>query len=381
MLKKIPLSLYIHIPWCVRKCPYCDFNSHESRDAIPEDLYVKTLLRDLDEQIHRLENRSLVSIFLGGGTPSLFTPKAITEILHGVNQRMNLPKNIEITLEANPGTVDEARFLGFRKAGVNRLSIGIQSLQNEKLQALGRIHNRDYALRAMDAAIAAGFNNFNLDLMHGLPGQSITDALHDLHDALRFQPPHLSWYQLTIEPNTFFHHSPPVLPEDEVLWDIQEHGKSVLEQANLKQYEISAYANPEHECVHNTNYWEFGDYLGIGAGAHSKITDTEKQIVTRHSQIKNPKDYLNPEKKLTSSQNILTEKDLCFEFMLNVLRLTKGVSSDLFTARTGLPINALQPMLNFAKEKELMLKDENILCATENGQRFLNDVIGLFLVN
>lgn len=381
MLKKIPLSLYIHIPWCVRKCPYCDFNSHESRDEIPEDLYIKTLLRDLDEQIVKLENRSLISIFLGGGTPSLLTAKAIAEILHGVNQRMNLAEHIEITLEANPGTIDEPRFQGFRRAGVNRLSIGIQSLQNEKLQALGRIHNRDYALRAIEAALAAGFDNFNLDLMHGLPGQSIDDALHDLHDALRFQPPHVSWYQLTIEPNTFFHHQPPVLPTDEILWNIQEQGKSVLEQANLNQYEVSAYAKPQHECIHNTNYWQFGDYLGIGAGAHSKITDTEKQIVTRHSQIKNPKDYLNPEKKLTSSQTILTEKDLCFEFMLNALRLTNGVSCDLFTSRTGLDLNALQPMLSFAREKKLMLKNENILCATEQGQRFLNDVIGLFLLS
>jgi len=379
MLKNIPLSLYIHIPWCVRKCPYCDFNSHAAPDAIPEDLTIKTLLRDLTEQIPRLENRPVMSIFFGGGTPSLFTPKAIAEILHGVNQRMNLTEQIEITLEANPGTVDETRFSGFRQAGVNRLSIGIQSLQNEKLQALGRIHNREYALRAVDAALAAGFNNLNLDLMHGLPGQSIDDALEDLNDALSFQPPHISWYQLTIEPNTFFHHRPPVLPEDDLLWDIQEQGQSVLQQAGLNQYEISAYAKSDHECIHNRNYWEFGDYLGIGAGAHSKITDTEKQIITRHSQIKNPRDYLNPEKKLTASNTILTEKDLCFEFMLNALRLTKGVSCDLFTQRTGLSIHTLQPMLDFAKEKKWMVSDENSLCATELGQRFLNDVIGLFL--
>lgn len=379
MLKNIPLSLYIHIPWCVKKCPYCDFNSHEARNAIPENLYIETLLRDLEEQVDRLENRPITSIFFGGGTPSLFTPDGIKKILEGVNQRVRFAPDIEITLEANPGTVDEKRFLGFREAGVNRLSIGIQSLQDEKLQALGRIHNRDYALRAIDAAMAAGFDNFNLDLMHGLPNQSITEALADLNDALAFHPPHLSWYQLTIEPNTFFHHQPPVLPEDDILWDIQEKGKSLLQHVHLNQYEISAYATPQHECLHNRNYWEFGDYLGIGAGAHSKITDTEKQMITRHSQIKNPRDYLNPEKKLTVSQSILTEKDICFEFMLNALRLTKGVSGELFTSRTGLSLNTLEPVLGFAKEKQLMVKENNRLCATEMGQRFLNDVIGLFL--
>ncbi len=377
----IPLSLYIHIPWCVRKCPYCDFNSHESRETIPEDLYVKTLLCDLDQQITRLENRSLVSIFFGGGTPSLFSPKAIENLLQGIHQRIAWSESIEITLEANPGTVDEARFLGFRQAGVNRLSIGVQSLQDEKLRALGRIHNRDYALRAIDAAFNAGFDHFNLDLMHGLPGQSIDDALSDLNDALGFQPPHVSWYQLTIEPNTFFHHRPPVLPPDDTLWDIQEQGKIVLQQAGLNQYEISAYAKPGHECVHNTNYWDFGDYLGIGAGAHSKITDSENQMIIRHSQIKNPRDYLNPTKNLTASKNILTEKDILFEFMLNALRLTKGVSTNLLTERTGLEVNALEPMLSFAKEKKLMIDHPNRLCATEMGQRFLNDVIGLFLMD
>lgn len=378
---EIPLSLYIHIPWCVRKCPYCDFNSHESRDALPEDLYIETLLRDLDEHVALLENRPIVSIFFGGGTPSLFTPDAIQKILQGVNQRVKLIQTTEITLEANPGTVDEARFTGFREAGINRLSIGVQSLQNEKLHALGRIHNREYALRAIDAAINAGFDNFNLDLMHGLPNQSLEDAMSDLQDALAFQPPHLSWYQLTIEPNTFFHHKPPLLPEDETLWDIQEKGKSVLQKAGLIQYEISAYAKQGHACHHNLNYWEFGDYLGIGAGAHSKITDTEKQIITRHSQVKNPRDYLNPGKKLTATKSVLTEKDICFEFMLNALRLTTGVSYELFTSRTGLAISSLEPVLSFAQDKQLMVTDKNRLCATEMGQRFLNDVVGLFLVS
>ncbi len=376
----IPLSLYVHIPWCVRKCPYCDFNSHEARHAIPEELYVKTLLRDLDEQLIHVKNRPLISIFFGGGTPSLFTPQSIEKILAGVEQRVGFAPSIEITLEANPGTVDQARFTGFREAGINRLSIGIQSLQNEKLQSLGRIHDRDHAIRAVDAAISAGFDRFNLDLMHGLPGQSIDDALQDLNDALAFQPPHLSWYQLTIEPNTFFHHTPPVLPPDETLWEIQEQGQSVLQHAGLNQYEVSAYAKQGHECIHNTHYWEFGDYLGIGAGAHSKLTDTEKQLVYRHAQTKNPRDYLNPEKKLTASHTILTEKDLCFEFMLNALRLKQGVSSELFVSRTGLSLSALEPALSIAKEKQLMIKDVGRLCATELGQRFLNDLLAIMMV-
>ncbi|MEO8400221.1 MAG: radical SAM family heme chaperone HemW [Gammaproteobacteria bacterium] len=375
----IPLSLYIHIPWCVRKCPYCDFNSHEAQHDVPEDLYIEALLNDLDEQLPAIWGRRIVSIFFGGGTPSLFSAGAIEKILTGVHHRLRFGPQIEITLEANPGTVDEKRFQGFRQAGVNRLSIGVQSLQDEKLHALGRIHNREYALRAIDAAINAGFDNFNLDLMHGLPAQSIEDALSDLQDALAFQPPHLSWYQLTIEPNTFFHHQPPRLPEDDVLWEIQEQGKEKLKVAGLHQYEISAYAKSDRECVHNVNYWEFGDYLGIGAGAHSKLTDVSQQIITRHSQLKNPKDYLNPEKKFTTSTTVLSEEDIRFEFMLNALRLTRGVSAELFTERTGLPLSSLEPILTFAKEKELMMNDPAVICATEQGLRFLNDVISLFL--
>lgn len=375
----IPLSLYIHLPWCVRKCPYCDFNSHEARDNLPEELYVAALMRDLEEQLPRIWGRRLVSIFFGGGTPSLFSPQAIEKILTGVNTRLNFNNDIEITLEANPGTIDESRFKGFRAAGVNRLSIGIQSLQNEKLKSLGRIHDRDYALRAIDAAVSSGFNNFNLDLMHGLPNQSIDDAMSDLRDALQFSPPHLSWYQLTIEPNTFFHHQPPTLPVDDILWDIQEKGKNLLAENKLTQYEISAYSKPNHECIHNTNYWEFGDYLGIGAGAHSKITDVDQGVITRHSQVKHPKDYLDPHKNLIASQHGVTEKEVIFEFMLNALRLTKGVNAALFTERTGLSISTLEPMLTEAKKKNLLFDDSEVLCATDLGQRFLNDVIEMFL--
>ncbi len=381
----IPLSLYIHIPWCVRKCPYCDFNSHEARQNTPEDLYVDALLKDLNENLPSIWGRRLVSIFFGGGTPSLFSPQSIEKILTGINNVMNIGPDLEITLEANPGTVDESRFAGFRQAGVNRLSIGIQSLQDEKLLKLGRIHHREHALRAIDAAQKAGFENINLDLMHGLPGQSIDDAMQDLRDALAWKTPHLSWYQLTIEPNTFFHYQPPTLPPDETLWDIQEQGKKLITSYGLNQYEVSAYSLPGKECVHNLNYWEFGDYLGIGAGAHSKITDVENQVITRHWQIKNPKDYLRKltdsslENSFTADKKIISETDTTFEFMLNALRLTQGVSMNLFIERTGLPVSALEPVLSNAKKKKLLVDDHLLLKPTELGQRFLNDLIGMFL--
>lgn len=377
----IPLSLYVHIPWCVRKCPYCDFNSHEAKLAIPENLYVETLLQDLNQSLILIkEKRSLTSIFFGGGTPSLFSPKAIETILMGIQKHFAID-NIEITLEANPGTIDESRFIGFRKAGINRLSIGIQSLQDDKLKALGRIHNRDYALRAIETAHLAGFTNFNVDLMHGLPNQSIEDALGDLQDALHWQPNHLSWYQLTIEPNTFFHHSPPKLPQEEILWDIQDQGKTYLAQKDMKQYEVSAYCKPGYLCKHNQNYWEFGDYIGIGAGAHSKLTDRDQQIITRHWHVKNPTDYLDPKKNFMASQKTITPEDTIFEFMLNALRLTDGVPMTLFTERTGLSSDRLEPILTQAKQKKLLVDDNFILKPTEFGQRFLNDLISLFMIN
>lgn len=375
----LPLSLYIHLPWCVRKCPYCDFNSHTAEAHLPEDAYVAALLADFREQLPTLTDRSLISIFFGGGTPSLFSSTAIEKIVRGIQREMAFDPAIEITLEANPGTVDESRFQGFRQAGINRLSIGLQSLQNDKLQALGRIHNRDYALRAIEAAQRAGFTNFNVDLMHGLPGQSVQDALQDLQDALVYSPPHLSWYQLTIEPNTLFHHQRPTLPQEDVLWSIQEEGQKILAAHDLSGYEISAYSRAGHQCVHNTNYWEFGDYVGIGAGAHSKITNINQQIITRHWQVKNPRDYLAPTKQFVATQTVLTENDIRFEFMLNALRLAKGVPAALFPQRTGLNLTSLEPMLSFAKEKRLLVDDDHLICATALGQRFLNDVISLFL--
>lgn len=379
MLTQIPLSLYIHIPWCVRKCPYCDFNSHESPQNLPEDLYIEALVADLEENLPFIWGRSLVSIFFGGGTPSLFSPIGIEKILTAVQSRIRMSPDIEITLEANPGTVDQAHFVGFRQAGVNRLSIGVQSLQDDKLKTLGRVHGREQALRAIEGAVNAGFDNFNLDLMHGLPGQSMEDALSDIHDALAFIPPHLSWYQLTIEPNTFFHHKPPQLPEEDILCDIQEQGKTLITQAHLQQYEVSAYAREGRQCQHNKNYWEFGDYLGIGAGAHSKITDLDQQIITRHWQVKNPRDYLDLKQSFTANRVQLAPHDISFEFMLNALRLTKGVSTQLFLERTGLNFDKIETAVASAKQKKLMVDDPDRLCATELGQQFLNDLVGLFL--
>jgi putative oxygen-independent coproporphyrinogen III oxidase len=379
LITPIPLSLYIHLPWCTRKCPYCDFNSHVAPDNLPEELYVNRLIQNLEDNLPAIWGRKLVSIFFGGGTPSLFSPASIEKILLAVNARCQFVNAIEITLEANPGSVEEARFKDFHAAGINRLSIGLQSLQDDKLKALGRIHNREYALRAIDIAIQSGFTNFNVDLMHGLPNQSTAEATADLQDALSFEPPHVSWYQLTIEPNTLFAHQTPELPDEATLADIQQCGKSVLTAANLHQYEVSAYAKTDHACVHNTNYWQYGDYLGIGAGAHSKITDVATQTVKRHWVNKNPRDFLDIKKSCIAEEKVLTPSDLSFEFMLNALRLIEGVPSNLYTERTGLTLSDIQDKINLAQEKGLLHRDASRLQATELGQQFLDNLIQLFL--
>lgn len=375
----LPLSLYVHIPWCVRKCPYCDFNSHESKESLPETLYVNALMQDLESHLHRVQDRPIVSIFFGGGTPSLFSAQAIERILEGTAKRLSFAPNIEITLEANPGTIDTVRFKEFRKAGINRLSLGIQSLQNDKLKTLGRIHDRENALRAISLAQEAGFTNFNLDLMYGLPHQSIDDALHDIETALSFQPTHLSWYQLTIEPNTLFYHQTPPLPGDDALWDMQMAGQTAIHQAGYQQYEVSAYAKPGKECVHNRNYWEFGDYLGIGAGAHSKMTDSKNQSVHRFMQVKHPKDYLDKTKRQTQIIQTIAETDLIFEFMLNALRLTEGVPAQMFTERTGLSLETIRPLLDKAKQKGLLVDAHDIIRPSALGHQFLNNLVTLFL--
>ncbi len=390
-----PLSLYVHIPWCVRKCPYCDFNSHEARANIPEQEYIDALLRDLEQDLPRVWGRIVHTIFIGGGTPSLFSPEALGRLLSGIRARLPLDQNIEITLETNPGTVELERFKGFRATGINRLSIGIQSFDEEKLKALGRIHGREEALRAAEAARAAGFDNFNLDLMFGLPGQTVEQALADMRAAMALRPTHLSAYQLTIEPNTLFHARPPALPDDDITWDMQSQLQTELAAADYRQYEVSAYARPGYECRHNLNYWKFGDYLGIGAGAHAKITaagdaqgcasvargGTPGATITRLWKVKHPNEYLSaagaPES--IGGEQKLSRHDAVAEFMLNALRLVDGFPSPLFQERAGLPISACEPKLALAENKGLIEWDARSIRPTPQGRRFLNNLLELFV--
>lgn len=373
-----PLALYIHIPWCVRKCPYCDFNSHAAGPTLPEEEYVDALLADLDADLQHVHGRPLTSIFFGGGTPSLFSDRALGRLLEGVERRIAFAPDIEITLEANPGTFEQAKFKGYRSLGINRLSIGVQSFQEAKLKALGRIHNGDEAIRAADMARAAGFDNFNLDLMHGLPEQSIEDALFDLRTAISQGPTHLSWYQLTMEPNTVFWSQPPTLPEDDLLWDIQEAGQALLAAEGYAQYEVSAYAQPGKQARHNLNYWTFGDFLGIGAGAHAKLS-TPAGRIQRTWKTRLPKDYLDPAKAFQAGERLLAADELPFEFLMNVLRLSEGAPAELFSQRTGLPLQQLEQARREAERQGLLQADETRLVATAKGQLFLNDLLQQFL--
>ena len=372
-----PLSLYIHIPWCVRKCPYCDFNSHQADQTLTEKepLYIEALLRDLENDLPLAQGRSISSIFIGGGTPSLFSAQSIKQLLKGINNRISINENAEITLEANPGTFEQDKFSDFFEAGINRLSIGIQSFEQEKLSALGRIHNSDEAKRAITIAKQAGFTNFNIDLMHGLPNQSLDDALSDLQTAIDFNPTHLSWYQLTIEPNTFFYNHPPTLPNDDLLWDIQEAGQQLLADNGYAQYEVSAYSKSNKQSAHNINYWQFGDYLGIGAGAHGKITHLEKQEVSRLWKTRLPKDYLNANRNFIAGSNTLNAHDLLLEGLMNVLRLNEGVPLDLFYERTGLSATDVINQLIVASD---FLTHGNRVQCNEFGRRYLNNVLALF---
>jgi len=370
-----PLALYVHIPWCVRKCPYCDFNSHERTDELPEKRYVERLLLDLEELLPSVWGRRLVSIFIGGGTPSLFSPQSIDTLLSGVRARMPLEPGAEVTLEANPGTVEAARFRGFRDAGVNRLSIGVQSFDDRMLAALGRIHSADEARRAIDAA-APNFDNVNIDLMYGLPGQTMAMARADIEEAARTDVPHVSAYQLTIEPNTVFWSKPPKLPEHDLAADMQAVVEEALNQAGFEHYETSAFAKPRHRCRHNLNYWEFGDYLGIGAGAHGKVSFPDR--VTRHERIKQPRDYLQKTGALAVEKTV-PATELPFEFMLNALRLVEGFPLALFNDRTGLPVAAVQRQIEKAEAVGLLERDLKRLWPTERGRRFLNELVELFL--
>ena len=377
-----PLSLYIHVPWCVRKCPYCDFNSHEAGSDIPETEYIQALLNDLEQDLHWVQGRPIESIFFGGGTPSLLSARAYETLFTGLTEKLTFSPDIEITLEANPGTFEADKFKAYRQLGINRLSMGIQSFQPEHLKKLGRIHDRAQALAAIETAINAGFSNFNLDLMHGLPDQTPEQALDDLNTALSFQPPHLSWYQLTIEPNTEFYKRPPVLPEDDTLWDIQEQGQERLAQAGLSQYEISAYSQPDKQARHNINYWRFGDYLGIGAGAHGKITTSGPQGLTilRTRKTRLPKDYLNTEKRFLAGQDRIAPEDTALECMMNALRLHDGIPVSDFEARTGMTLSSIETPLGKARSLGLIECDTAIR-ASERGQQYLNELLALFLTD
>lgn len=373
----IPLSLYIHIPWCVKKCPYCDFNSHQANDEIPEIRYVEKLINDFEQEIPTIWGRKIQTIFIGGGTPSLFSPAAFEYLLEQLHARLAYHPDIEITLEANPGTVERNKFTAYRKLGMNRLSLGIQSFQDEKLRLLGRIHNADEAQQAIKAAKLAGFNNFNLDLMFGLPGQTIKEALLDLETAISFNPPHLSWYQLTIEPNTHFFQFPPKLPAEDYIWEMQEAGQALLAAAGYHQYEISAYSQHGFQCKHNRNYWEFGDYLGIGAGAHSKITDKSTGLITRKWKIKHPKQYLQA-KEFIAGEKIIPSNELALEFMMNALRLYEPISLQVFKERTSLNLQNILRQIQKAAELGLITWNPEELATTPQGKRFLNDLLQLF---
>ena len=374
-----PLSLYIHFPWCVRKCPYCDFNSHEPKSGFDEMAYVDALLRDLEFSLPEVWGRPLTSIFMGGGTPSLFSPQAMDALLAGVRARMRLQPDAEITMEANPGTFEAERFRGYREAGINRLSIGIQSFKPAHLQALGRIHDGEEARRAIDIALSH-FDNVNLDLMYALPGQTLDEALADLDTALSYGITHLSAYHLTIEPNTLFAaETPRNLPDDEVSADMQEAIEARLAAAGFEHYETSAFARPGRRARHNLNYWQFGDYIGIGAGAHGKISSHAG--IVRQMRHKQPAAYLKAvaEGKPLQSSRKVTRDELPFEFMMNLLRLTEGFELRLFQERTGLPLSGIQSALTQAEAQGLIERDAVMLRPTLKGQRFLNDLLTLFL--
>lgn len=393
----IPLSLYVHFPWCIRKCPYCDFNSHKLPTQNPELLlqYTNKLLLDLEYEAKQAPIETLTSIYFGGGTPSLLSASAIKTILEHIKKYFLFANNIEITLEANPGTINLALLQELINIGVNRISLGIQSFDDKKLKALGRIHDSKQAQDAISIIKTTGFTNFNLDLMFGLPEQTIDEAICDLQTALNFTPPHLSWYQLTLEPNTLFARNPPQLPINEQLWDIQQHGQDLLKQHNLFQYEVSAYSKINYECKHNVNYWQYGDYLGIGAGAHGKIT-LDNHVIKRYAKIPSPKQYMNCFAKSARNNNkrtliqtysshgiqneeIINNKKIPFEFMLNALRLYQPITHTLFQEHTGVTIDSITTELKLAQDLDLIELHENKIITTEHGKNFLNNLLEIFL--
>lgn len=377
-----PLSIYAHMPWCVRKCPYCDFNSHVAPESIPQDRYVDRLLSDLDHDRPDVAGREVHSIFFGGGTPSLFSPDAIGRFLEGVRDRMAVVADCEITLEANPGTIERGRFAGYRQAGVNRVSLGVQSFDDHQLKLLGRIHESRHVADAVSELREAGYENFNLDLMYGLPNQTLEQAISDLKSAIKLQPAHISHYQLALEPGTVFYHRPPPLPNDDLIWDMQVNCQSLLAAEGYEHYEVSAYARADRRCRHNLNYWQFGDYLGLGAGAHGKWTDASNPRVMRTERIKQPREYLVQEaavRRLTRHSSV-PRSELGFEFMLNALRLHDGFTRELFEARTGESIDSIRGALSKSIEKGLLSEaGQDHWRPTDLGRRFLTDLQGLYL--
>jgi oxygen-independent coproporphyrinogen-3 oxidase len=378
--EEIPLSLYLHLPWCVRKCPYCDFNSHAAGNDPPLERYVDALTAELDAEAARAGGRPLVSVFLGGGTPSLFSGEQIGRLLEAVAARFTLPADAEITLEANPGTVERGRFAAYRAAGVNRVSLGAQSFDDARLAALGRVHTAAETRAAVEEARRAGLDNLNLDVMFALPGQGVAGALADVSAALALEPAHVSHYQLTLEPNTRFHHAPPPLPDAETAWEMQERCHEALAAAGYRRYEVSAFARPGRECRHNLNYWEFGDYLAAGAGAHGKITGPDG-VVRRYARPASPRAWMEAALAGRAAEPApVAVGDLPFEYMLNVLRLTRGFATADFEARTGLGAAALEPGLAAARRRGLIASGEaGGLRPTPLGMRFLNDLQALFL--
>lgn len=377
-----PLSLYIHLPWCVRKCPYCDFNSHRAGEAPPRQRYIEALLTDLSREAAHASGRTIDSIFLGGGTPSLFSPDEINALLKGVRALFVIAGDAEVTMEANPGTVECGSPAGYRDAGVNRLSIGAQSFDDKRLSTLGRIHSSADIVRAVEDAKDGGFTNINIDLMHGLPDQTVEMALDDLSAAIRLEPSHISWYQLTLEPNTIFHARPPAnLPDDDLAYEIQDRGQALLAEQDFAQYEISAYARNGKQCRHNLNYWLFGDYLAVGAGAHGKITTADG--IFRYQKPANPLQYMMSQEAANESTALksLTSADRMFEFMLNALRLNDGFAEELFCQRTALSSDALLDATKAVQEKGLMERGEDgVWKPSKLGARFLNDLQAEFIV-
>jgi len=374
LLELPPISLYIHYPWCIKKCPYCDFNSHQGKVIKG---YIKALLRDLDNEIHYLQGRSIHSIFIGGGTPSLMTIDEMKELFQGLQDRLSISSDIEVTLEANPGAFEVEKFAQFRETGISRLSIGVQSFNNKYLKLLHRIHTTDESIEAIERAKSAGFNNLNIDLMYGISGQTREQSLEDIKTAISFEPSHISLYQLTLEPNTLFAKYPPKLPKDEIIWQMGSAGADLLESSGFKRYEISAYG--KNFSQHNLNYWEFGDYIGIGAGAHGKITDIIKGVIFRTMKPKSPEDYMEQFNSRKNNAPIVNINNLSFEFMLNALRLKEGFTSKLFESRTGLNFQTVGKQINKAKKLGLIDIMNDRIVPTEKGFNFVNDLQEMFL--